>query len=375
MSETAASATLEKDQSQIQQTYTAKAYAAQSPTSGLAGSSIRRRSPRPQDIQIEILYCGVCHSDLHQVRNEWESVMPTVYPCVPGHEIVGRVVKAGSAVKKFKEGDVAAVGCMVGSCGVCVNCREGLEQYCDSFPVLTYNAEDKVLGGVTYGGYSDSIVVDEAFALRVSNDLNPAATAPLLCAGITTYSPLRHWNVGPGQKVGVVGLGGLGHMALKFANAFGAHVVLFTTSPNKASDALRLGAHEVVVSKNEAEMQKHRGSLDFILDAVSADHDLNAFIQLLKRDGTLTLVGVPSNPIPIAAFGLIMPRHRIAGSAIGGIRETQEMLDFCADKGIGSDIELIAIQQINDAYERLAKGDVRYRFVIDMASLKEPARN
>jgi alcohol dehydrogenase (NADP+) len=351
-------------------TYPAKAYSAQSATSGLAGSSIHRRDPRPQDIQIEILYCGVCHSDLHQVRNEWESVAPTVYPCVPGHEIVGRVVKAGSAVKKFKEGDLGAVGCMVGSCGVCARCREGVEQYCEKFPVLTYNGEDKVLGGVTYGGYSDSIVVDEAFALRVSDQLDPAATAPLLCAGITTYSPLRHWNVRKGQKVGVVGLGGLGHMALKFSNAFGAHVVLFTTSPNKTADALRLGAHEVVVSKNETEMRKHLGSFDFILDAVSADHDVTAYLNLLKRDGTLTLVGAPPNPMPIPAFGLIMGRRQMAGSAIGGIKETQEMLDFCAEKGITTDIELIRIQQINEAYERLLKGDVKYRFVIDMASLK-----
>jgi uncharacterized zinc-type alcohol dehydrogenase-like protein len=338
--------------------------------SGLAASSIKRRSPRAQDVQIEILYCGVCHSDLHQVRNEWESAAPTVYPCVPGHEIVGRVTKAGSGVKKFKEGDLAAVGCMVGSCGVCANCREGLEQYCEKFPILTYNGEDKVLGGVTYGGYSESVVVDEAFALRVSDRLDPAATAPLLCAGITTYSPLRHWKVGKGQKVGVVGLGGLGHMALKFAHALGAHVVLFTTSANKTSDALRLGADEVVLSKDEAQMRKHAGSFEFILDAVSADHDWNAYLQLLKRDGTFTLVGAPPNAAAVPAFGLIMGRKRIAGSAIGGIRETQEMLDFCADHGITSDIELIRIQEINQAYERLLKGDVKYRFVIDMASLK-----
>jgi uncharacterized zinc-type alcohol dehydrogenase-like protein len=371
MSETTSVATPEVERhSGLPGTYPAKAYSAQSPTSGLAGSSIPRRNPQPQDIQIEILYCGVCHSDLHQVRNEWESVAPTAYPCVPGHEIVGRVVKAGSAVKKFKEGDLAAVGCMVGSCGVCANCSDGLEQFCVKFPVLTYNGEDKVLGGVTYGGYSESIVVDEAFSLQVSNQLDPAATAPLLCAGITTYSPLRHWNVRKGQKVGVVGLGGLGHMALKFANAFGAHVVLFTTSPNKTADALRLGAHEVVVSKNEAEMQKHAGSFDFILDAVSADHDCNAYLNLLKRDGTLTLLGAPPNPLSVPAFGLIMGRRQLAGSLIGGIRETQEMLDFCAEKGITADIELIRIQQINEAYERLLKGDVKYRFVIDMASLK-----
>jgi uncharacterized zinc-type alcohol dehydrogenase-like protein len=361
---------LEKTHADPQSAYPAKVYAASSATSSLAKSSIYRRNPRPEDIQIEILYCGVCHSDLHQVRNEWKAVAPTVYPCVPGHEIVGRVVKAGSAVKKFKDGDLAAVGCMVGSCGVCANCSEGLEQYCIKFPVLTYNGEDKVLGGTTYGGYSESIVVDEAFALRVSDKLDPASAAPLLCAGITTYSPMRHWNVGKGQKVGVVGLGGLGHMALKFANAFGAHVVLFTTSPNKTADALRLGAHEVVVSKNEAEMQKQAGSFDFILDAVSADHDVNAYLNLLKRDGTLTLVGAPPNPMPIPAFGLIMGRRQLTGSAIGGIHETQEMLDFCAEKGISSDIELIPIQQINQAYERLLKGDVKYRFVIDMASLK-----
>ncbi|MFL6351124.1 MAG: NAD(P)-dependent alcohol dehydrogenase [Bryobacteraceae bacterium] len=371
MSNTSSTATLEReDQSGRRGTFPAKAYSAQSPTSGLAPTSIQRHNPRAQDIQIEILYCGVCHSDLHQVRNEWESAAPTVYPCVPGHEIVGRVVKTGNAVKNFKEGDLGAVGCMVWSCGVCINCREGLEQYCEKFPVLTYNSEDKVLGGVTYGGYSQAIVVDEAFALRVSDQLDPAATAPLLCAGITTYSPLRHWNVRKGQKVGVVGLGGLGHMALKFANAFGAHVVLFTTSPHKTADALRLGAHEVVVSKNLAEMQKHAGSFDFILDAVSADHDRNAYLSLLKRDGTLTLVGVPQNPLAVPAFALIMGRRQLAGSLIGGIRETQEMLDFCADKGITADIELIRIQQINEAYERMLKADVKYRFVIDMASLK-----
>ena len=371
MVENTASATLPTEsRSGLQGAYSAKAFSAQSATSGLAPGSIPRRNPQSQDIQIEILYCGVCHSDLHQVRDEWKSMAPTVYPCVPGHEIVGRVVKAGSGVRKFKEGDIAAVGCMVDSCGVCENCSEGLEQYCLQFPVLTYNGQDKLLGGVTYGGYSESIVVDERFALRVSDQLDPAATAPLLCAGITTYSPMRHWNVRKGQKVGVVGLGGLGHMALKFANAFGAHVVLFTTSPNKTADALRLGAHEVVVSKNQAEMQKHAGSFDFILDAVSADHDINAYLNLLKRDGTLTLVGAPPNPMPVPAFGLIMGRRQLAGSAIGGIRETQEMLDFCAEKGITSDIELIPIQQINQAYERLLKGDVRYRFVIDMASLK-----
>jgi uncharacterized zinc-type alcohol dehydrogenase-like protein len=370
MNETASTIALQEETQSTQKTYPAKVYSARSATSALAPGSIQRRTPRPQDIQIEILYCGVCHSDLHQVRNEWVSVMPTVYPCVPGHEIVGRVVKAGSAVKKFKEGDIAAVGCMVGSCGVCESCRAGLEQYCEKIPVLTYNAEDKVLGGVTYGGYSESIVVDEAFVLRVSDKLDLAGTAPLLCAGITTYSPLRHWNVRKGQKVGVVGLGGLGHMGVKFANAFGAHVVLFTTSANKTEDALRLGAHEVVVSKNVAEMQKHAASFDFILDTVSAEHDLNAYIALLKRDGTLTLVGAPPMPLPVSSFGLIFGRHQLAGSGIGGIRETQEMLDFCAEHGITADVEVIRMQQVNEAYERLLKSDVKYRFVIDMASLK-----
>lgn len=370
MNETTSTITAQEETLGTGKTYTAKAYAAQGAPSGLAPASIRRRAPRPQDVQIEILYCGVCHSDLHQIRNEWENVMPTVYPCVPGHEIVGRVVKAGSAVKRFKEGDIAAVGCMVGSCGVCQSCREGLEQYCEKIPILTYNAEDKVLGGVTYGGYSESIVVDEAFVLKVSDKLDLAGTAPLLCAGITTYSPLRHWNVRKGHKVGVVGLGGLGHMGVKFANAFGAHVVLFTTSANKMGDALRLGAHEVIVSKSAGEMQKHAASFDFILDTVSAEHDLNAYIALLKRDGTLTLVGAPPMPLPVASFGLIFGRHQLAGSGIGGIRETQEMLDFCAEHGITADIELIRMQQINEAYERLLKSDVKYRFVIDMASLR-----
>jgi uncharacterized zinc-type alcohol dehydrogenase-like protein len=352
------------------QTFAAKAFAAQSATSGLAFHSIPRRSPRPQDVQLEILYCGVCHSDLHQVRDEWKMVMPTVYPCVPGHEIVGRVVKVGSAVKKLKEGDIAAVGCMVDSCRKCAPCLAGEEQYCENFMTLTYNGEDKILGGVTYGGYSDSMVVDANYVLRVSNGLDPAGAAPLLCAGITTYSPLRHWNVGKGQKVGIVGLGGLGHMGVKFAKAFGANVVLFTTSPNKTADAVRLGADEVVMSKNEVEMQKHAGSFDFILDAVSAEHDLNAYVQLLKLDGTMTLVGAPEKPAALSAFNLLMKRRRLSGSAIGGIRETQEMLDFCSEKGIIADIELVKIQQVNQAYERLLKSDVKDRFVIDMASLQ-----
>jgi uncharacterized zinc-type alcohol dehydrogenase-like protein len=370
MSEAARPVPAKENRSSKPQTSTAKAYAAPSPTGALAPFTLRRREPRGQDVQIEILYCGVCHSDLHQARNEWKEAMPTVYPCVPGHEIVGRVVKVGSAVKKFKEGDIAAVGCMVDSCRVCASCLAGEQQYCENGFTLTYNFEDKILGGVTYGGYSDSIVVDEAFVLRVSNGLNPAGAAPLLCAGITTYSPMRHWKVGKGHKVGIVGLGGLGHMGVKFAHALGAHVVLFTTSANKVGDARRLGADDVVVSKSEAEMQKQAGSFHFILDAVSADHDLNAYLSLLKRDGTLTLVGAPQKPIPVAAFSLLMGRRSLAGSAIGGIPETQEMLDFCAEHGITADIEMIKIQQINEAYERLLKSDVKYRFVIDMASLK-----
>jgi uncharacterized zinc-type alcohol dehydrogenase-like protein len=370
MSEAARQMPAAQDSSPKPQTFPAKAYAAQSATLPLAPFTLARRSPRPQDVQLEILFCGVCHSDLHQTRDEWKAVMPTTYPCVPGHEIIGRVVKAGSAVKKFKEGDIAAVGCMVDSCRTCSNCRAEEEQYCEKGMTLTYNGPDKILGGVTYGGYSQSIVVDEAYVLRVSKNLDPAGAAPLLCAGITTYSPLRHWKVGKGKKAGIVGLGGLGHMGVKFAHAFGSHVVLFTTSPGKAADAVRLGADEVVISKNESEMRKHASSFDFILDAVSADHDLNAYLQLLKLDGTMTLVGAPEKPAPVAAFNLIMGRRSLAGSAIGGIRETQEMLDFCAEHGITCDIELIPIQQINQAYDRLLKGDVKYRFVIDMASLQ-----
>ena len=351
-------------------TFTAKAFAANGPSSKLAPSTVPRREPRPQDIQLEILYCGVCHSDLHQVRNEWKEFMPTVYPCVPGHEIVGRVTKVGSAVKKLKEGDIAAVGCLVDSCRVCDSCRAGEEQYCQNGFTLTYNGEDKILGGVTYGGYSDSIVVDQDFVVRVPKGLDPAGAAPLLCAGITTYSPLRHWKVGKGQKVGIVGLGGLGHMGVKFAHAFGAHTVLFTTSPNKTQDALRLGADEVVISKNAAEMEKHVGTFNFILNAVSADHDVVPFLNLLRRDGTMTMVGAPEKPLAVPAFNVIMGRRSLSGSAIGGLRETQEMLDFCAEHNITSDIELIRIQQINEAYDRLLKSDVKYRFVIDMASLK-----
>jgi uncharacterized zinc-type alcohol dehydrogenase-like protein len=349
--------------------YNTKAYAATSATSPLASTSIPRRDPVEHDVQIEILFCGICHSDLHQVRNEWSEVMPTVYPCVPGHEIVGRVSRVGSAVKKFKPGDLAAVGCMVDSDRTCPECQAGLEQFCSNV-TLTYNFPDKHLGGVTYGGYSGSVVVDEAFVLRVPSNLDLAGAAPLLCAGITTYSPLRHWGVGKGKKVGVVGLGGLGHMGVKFAHALGAHVVVFTTSPSKKDDARRLGADEVVISRNGDEMQKHAGSFDFILDAVSADHDINAYIQLLRRDGNITLVGAPEKPLAVAAFGLLFGRRSLSGSPIGGIPETQEMLDFCGSHNITSDVEVIPIQKVNEAYDRLVKSDVKYRFSIDMASLK-----
>jgi uncharacterized zinc-type alcohol dehydrogenase-like protein len=347
----------------------AKAYSAASATSPLASSVIERRDPTANDVQIEILYCGVCHSDLHTVRNEWEAAMATIYPCVPGHEIVGRVTKVGSGVQNFKVGDLAAVGCMVDSDGACPACQDGLEQFCPGM-VLTYNSPDKHTGGVTYGGYSDSIVVDEHFVLRVPENLDLAGAAPLLCAGITTYSPMRHWGVTKGKKVGVVGLGGLGHMGVKFAHALGAHTVVFTTSPSKTEDALRLGADEVVISRDANEMQKHAGSFDFILDAVAAEHDLNTYLNLLRRDGNLTLVGAPEKPLPVSAFGLIMGRRSLSGSLIGGIAETQEMLDFCGEHNITSDVEVIPIQKINEAYERMLKSDVKYRFSIDMASLK-----
>jgi uncharacterized zinc-type alcohol dehydrogenase-like protein len=349
--------------------YKAKAYSASSATSPLASTTIARRDPSADDVQIEILFCGICHSDLHQARNEWKEVMPTVYPCVPGHEIVGRVTKVGPAVTKFKVGDLAAVGCLVDSDGACPECKAGLEQFCPH-PTFTYNMPDKHLGGVTYGGYSDSIVVKEHFVLRVPSNLDLAGAAPLLCAGITTYSPLRHWGVTKGKKVGVVGLGGLGHMGVKLAHAMGAHVVVFTTSPGKKEDALRLGADEVVISKDANEMAKHAGSFNFILDAVAAQHDINAYINMLARDGNITLVGAPEKPLPLAAFSLIMGRRSLSGSPIGGIAETQEMLDFCSQHNIVADVEVIPIQKVNEAYERLLKSDVKYRFSIDMASLK-----
>ena len=342
-------------------------YAAHGAASPLGPFAFERRDPGPRDVEIDIQFCGVCHSDLHTVRNEWAN---SVYPVVPGHEIVGRVSRIGSAVTGFKAGGIAAVGCMVDSCRTCPECEAGLEQYCQHGAILTYNSPDKHLGGMTFGGYSNRVVVDEAFVLRVSDKLNLAAAAPLLCAGITTYSPLRHWGVGKDSKVGIVGLGGLGHMGLKFAHAFGAHTVLFTTSPGKTADARRLGADAVVMSRNPDEMKRHAGSFDFILDTVAAPHDLDALTSLLKRDGTLCLVGAPATPHPSPmVFNLIFKRRRIAGSLIGGIAETQEMLDFCADRGITCDVEMIPIQQINTAYERMLRSDVKYRFVIDMASL------
>jgi alcohol dehydrogenase (NADP+) len=345
-----------------------KAFGTEAADADLEQLNINRRNLTPQDVEIEILFCGVCHSDLHTVRNEWHS---TKYPCVPGHEIVGKVVSVGNEVTKFKTGDLAAVGCMVDSCSHCDYCKEGLEQYCEEGNTGTYNSPDKHLGTRTYGGYSESIVVDEAFVLRVPGNLDLAATAPLLCAGITTYSPLKHWNVGPGKKVGVVGIGGLGHMAVKLAKAMGAEVIVFTTSSAKVEDAKRLGADDVVLSKEPEEMRRYAGKLHFILDAVSAKHDINAYLNQLRVDGALVLVGAPEQPLPVAAFSLIPYRRSFAGSMIGGIPETQEMLDFCGQHNIVADIEMINIQQINEAYERLLKGDVKYRFVIDMASLKK----
>lgn len=343
-------------------------YAAQVAKVPLAPFKFERRDPRPDDVVIEILYCGVCHSDVHQARAEWGG---GIFPMVPGHEIVGRVTRVGSAAKKFKEGDLAGVGCLVDSCGSCGSCGEGLEQYCEKGSVGTYNAFEKDGKTPTYGGYANNIVVKEDFALRVSDKLDLKAVAPLLCAGITTYSPLRHWKIGPGHKVGVVGLGGLGHMGVKFARSFGAKVVLFTTSPGKVEDAKKLGAHEVVISSDRAQMKAHTGSFDFILNTVAAPHDLNALMSLLKREGTMTLVGIPDKDPTLKVGNLIFKRRNLAGSLIGGIKETQEMLDYCAEHGIVSEIELIAAKQINEAYDRMVKSDVKYRFVIDMATLAD----
>lgn len=350
--------------------FTCTGYGARSADARLAPLAIVRRDPGPDDVEIEILYCGVCHSDLHTARNEWGG---TLYPSVPGHEIVGRVKRVGAAVTSFKIGDAVGVGCIVDSCRTCPSCQAGLEQYCLNGMVGTYNGPDKVLGGHTFGGYSGAIVVDKAYVLRVPDGLDLAAAAPLLCAGITTYSPLRHWKVGPGQRVGIVGLGGLGHMGVKLASALGAHVVMFTTSASKVEDARRLGAHEVVLSRDPAAMAAERGRFDFILDCVAAEHDINAYLALLKVDGALVQVGAPEKPLPVHVFSLIPQRRTFAGSMIGGIAETQEMLDFCAAHAITSDIEMIRIDEINEAYERMLKSDVKYRFVIDMASLPAAA--
>lgn len=351
--------------------YPTYGYAARDAASPLAPFEFQRRDLRELDVRIDVQFCGVCHSDLHQARNEWRN---TLYPVVPGHEIVGRVAEVGKGVTRFKVGELVGVGCLVDSCRTCASCGEGLEQYCENGFVGTYNGIDRVSGDLTYGGYSTQLVVDEAFVLRVPENLDPAAAAPLLCAGITTYSPLRTWGAGPGKKVGIVGLGGLGHMGVKLAHAMGAHVVLFTTSPSKIEDGKRLGADEVVISKDPEQMKAHANSFDLIVNTVAAQHDLNPFIELLKRDGTLTLVGAPEHDHPSPqVFNLIFKRRRLAGSLIGGIAETQEMLDFCGQHGITSDIEMIKMQDINHAYERMLKSDVRYRFVIDLASLQRAA--
>jgi uncharacterized zinc-type alcohol dehydrogenase-like protein len=349
---------------------TTKAYGAQAADKPLEPITIERRAPGPHDVQVDIAYCGVCHSDLHTVRSEWGG---TLYPCVPGHEIVGEVTAVGGEVTRFKVGDTVGVGCLVGSCQRCASCADGLEQYCENGFVGTYNGPTKDSPGHTLGGYSQRIVVDDKFVLKIRHPKDQlAAVAPLLCAGITTYSPLKHWNVGPGKKVGIVGIGGLGHMGVKIAHAMGAQVVAFTTSESKRQDALQLGADEVVVSRDDKQMRAHRGSFDLILDTVAASHSLDAYSELLKRDGTLVLVGVPehAHPSPNVA-NLIFKRRAIAGSLIGGIAETQEMLDFCADKGIVSDIEMIPAQKIDEAYDRMVRSDVKYRFVIDIATVAQ----
>ena len=345
----------------------ANGYAAQNETSPLAPYSFERRDPGPHDVVVDIDFCGICHSDIHQVRGEWGN---SKYPMVPGHEIVGKVSAVGSEVKRFKVGDPAAVGVIVDTCRVCENCKAGEEQYCEKGTVETYNSKEYD-GTPTFGGYSDVIVTEERFVHTISPKLDPAGVAPLLCAGITTYSPLKHWKVGPGQKVGVVGLGGLGHLGLKFAHSFGAKVVLFTTSMGKAEDAKRMGADDVVNSKDEQAMAAHKNSFDFILDTVSASHDMNTYLGLLKLDGVVCQVGAPDKPAPVAAFSLIPNRRSLAGSAIGGMPQTQEMLDYCAEHGIVSEIELIGVDRIAEAYDRVVKSDVKYRFVLDMKSLKK----
>ena len=349
--------------------YPTYGYAASDAAAPLAPFEFQRRDLRELDVRIDVQFCGVCHSDLHQVRNEWRN---TLYPVVPGHEIVGRVTEVGNGVSRFKVGELVGVGCLVDSCRTCASCEEGLEQYCENGFVGTYNGIDRVSGDITYGGYSTQLVVDEAFVLRMPDNLDPAGAAPLLCAGITTYSPLRTWGAGPGKKVAIVGLGGLGHMGVKLAHAMGAHVVLFTTSPSKIADGKRLGADEVVISKDPEQMKAHANSFDLIVNTVAAQHDLNPFIELLKRDGTMTLVGAPEHDHPSPqVFNLIFKRRRLAGSLIGGIAETQEMLDFCGQHGITSDIETIKMQDINAAFERMLKSDVKYRFVIDIDSLRQ----
>ena len=347
--------------------YSAKAYTATNATTPLEPATIQRRDPGERDVQIEILFCGVCHSDLHYARNEWSGI-PPIFPAVPGHEIIGSVVKVGPAVTKVKVGDSVGVGCMVGADLSCPMCKKNLEQFCPNM-VLTYGSLEQATRKVTYGGYSDSVVVDEHFVLRVPSNLDLAGAAPLLCAGITTYSPLRHWGVTKGKKVGIVGLGGLGHMGVKFAHALGAQTVVFTTSPQKKEDALRLGADEVIVSTNASEMAKHASTFDFILDCVAAEHDLNPYIQLLTVDGNLTVVGAPDAPLPVGMFGLILGRKSVSGSFIGGIAETQEMLDFCGEHSITADVEIVPIHKINEAWDRVVKSDVKYRFSIDMSSL------
>lgn len=344
-------------------------YAAFAPQSELVPFSFSRRKPGPQDVEIEILYCGVCHSDIHTAKGEWPG---SVYPVVPGHEIVGRVSRVGAQVTKFKIGDLAGVGCMVDSCRKCSSCEDGLEQYCENGFVGTYNGVETGTDRMTYGGYSSFIVVDEAFTLRIPTNLDLKAVAPLLCAGITTYSPLRHWKVGKGSQVGIVGLGGLGHMGVKLAAAMGANVTVFTTTLSKGEDAKRLGATSVVLSKDPAQMEAAAGKFDFILNTVAANHDVDALVRCLKRDGAMVLVGAPEKPHSLAVFNLIFGRRSIAGSLIGGVRETQEMLDFCAENGVTADVELIAIDQINRAYDRMIRNDVKYRFVIDLGSLPTP---
>lgn len=347
---------------------TIKAYAASSKEADLKPFDIERRDVQPDDVKIDILYCGVCHSDLHQVRNDWKN---SIYPVVPGHEIIGKVLEVGSNVSNFEEGDLVGVGCLVDSCKTCGACKDDLEQFCENGATFTYNGEDKHLGGHTFGGYSESIVVDKDFVLKIPKNLDPKAAAPLLCAGITTYSPLAHWKIKKGDKVGVIGLGGLGHMGVKFAHAMGAHTVMITTSPNKSEDAKKLGADEVLISKNDEEMKKHAGSFDFLLNTIPVGHDMNPYANLLKRDATMVIVGAVEPLDPLHGGSLIMGRKRIAGSLIGGIKETQEMLDFCGEHDVVCDIEIINIQDINEAYDRLQKSDVKYRFVIDMKSLKD----